>query len=433
VGTGFWSILAVCILLFPKLALGLSGFETGVAVMPHIRGRPTDSADHPRGRISNTRKLLFTAAIIMSVFLLGSSLVTSTLIEPSELQERGKAFNRALAYLAHGESGRAINPLFGEAFGTLYDISTMVILWFAGASAMAGLLSVVPKYLPRYGMGPEWTTAFRPMVILFTAINLFVTWHFEAKVELQGAAYATGVLVLMSSACLAAFIDSWRSRTGHWLVRINWAFFVITLVFFYTTIANVIEKPVGIKIAAWFIVAIVVSSVISRLRRSKELRFSGFTFVDAQSSFMWASIMASEFPVLVPHRPGSRGLLEKEASIRKEHRLGPEVDLVFLEAHLGDTSDFYQTPLMEVKQEEGFWIIKVTRCASVAHVIAALALELAKSGNPPEIHFGWSTESPMAANLNFLLFGEGNIPWLVRELILQAEPNADRQPRVVIG
>jgi hypothetical protein len=164
VGTGFWSILAVCILLFPKLALGLSGFETGVAVMPHIRGRPTDSADHPRGRISNTRKLLFTAAIIMSVFLLGSSLVTSTLIEPSELQERGKAFNRALAYLAHGESGRAINPLFGEAFGTLYDISTMVILWFAGASAMAGLLSVVPKYLPRYGMGPEWTTAFRPMV-----------------------------------------------------------------------------------------------------------------------------------------------------------------------------------------------------------------------------------------------------------------------------
>jgi hypothetical protein len=204
-------------------------------------------------------------------------------------------------------------------------------------------------------------------------------------------------------------------------------------VFLYTTVANVIEKPDGIKIASWFILAIVLSSVLSRLMRSKELRFGGFHFADDHSRFLWDSIKASEFPVLVPHRPGSRSLVEKEASIRREHRLGKEVDIVFVEAYLGDVSEFYQVPHMEVKEEEGFWLIRVTRCASVAHVIAALALELAKNGVPPEIHFGWSEQSPMAANLSFLLFGEGNVPWIVRELVQQAEPDPQKQPRVVVG
>jgi hypothetical protein len=298
---------------------------------------------------------------------------------------------------------------------------------------MAGLLNLVPQYLPRYGMAPEWARAFRPLVVVFTLINLFVTWWFDARAEAQGAAYATGVLVLMSSACVAVVIDTWRQRQGAWYRRVTWPFAFITLVFFYTTVANVFEKPDGIKIASWFILAIIIASVISRFSRSKELRFAGFAFVDEQSRFLWDSIKASEFPVLVPHRPGGRSLREKEESIRREHRLGKEVDIIFLEAYLGDASEFYQTPLMEVKQEEGFWLARLARCASVAHGIAALALELSKTGRPPEIHFGWSQESPMAANLGFLLFGEGNVPWMVRELILEAEPNAERQPRVIIG
>src|SRR5918997_1043918 len=48
----------IAVLLFPKLALGLSGFETGVAVMPLVQGDPSDTPERPEGRIRHTRKLL---------------------------------------------------------------------------------------------------------------------------------------------------------------------------------------------------------------------------------------------------------------------------------------------------------------------------------------------------------------------------------------
>ncbi|MCS6975928.1 MAG: amino acid transporter [Gemmatales bacterium] len=441
-------ILLTCLLLFPKLALGLSGFETGVAVMPLVRGRPDDDAQLPQGRIRNTRKLLLTAAVIMSLMLIGSSVVVTLLIPPEELkiqhffdpdtgeetEVEGKAVDRALAYLAHGEAPEQISPLFGEVFGTMYDIATVVILWFAGASAMAGLLNIVPQYLPRYGMAPEWARATKPLVALFTIINLVVTWLFDANVNAQGAAYATGVLVLMSSAAVAVVIDRWNMRFGlPWFRRVPWGYGLIMLVFFYTTADIMLTKPDGLKIASFFIVAILISSFLSRVYRSTELRFIGFEFADENSRFLWESMKHLEFPVVVPHRPGHRKLAEKEEIIRREHRLTPDVPIVFLEAELGDPSEFYQRPIMQVTQEEGRFIIRVTRCASIPHVIAAVLLELSKAGKPPELHFGWSDESPLTANLNFVLFGEGNIPWLVRELIRKAEPNPERQPRIIIG
>jgi hypothetical protein len=77
--------------------------------------------------------------------------------------------------------------------------------------------------------------------------------------------------------------------------------------------------------------------------------------------------------------------------------------------------------------------LQITNCGSIPHVLAAVAMELSKVGKPPEIHFGWSDESPLFASLSFVLFGEGNVPWLVRELIRKAEPNPERQPRVIVG
>jgi hypothetical protein len=401
--------------------------------MPLIQGSADDDPHRPAARIRNARKLLMTAALIMSVMLLSSSMVISTLIPHDHLGESGPAKERALAYIAHGESPFRINPMFGEFFGTVYDISTIVILGFAGASAMAGLLNLVPQYLPRYGMAPEWARAVRPLVVLFTLINLLVTWIFDADVTAQGGAYATGVLVLMSSACIATVIDKYRASTRWGVLRLSVPYLIITVIFLYTTAANMYERPDGIKIASCFIATIVVSSFGSRLRRSTELRFRGFEFADQTSRFLWDSLKHLEFPVMVPHRPGGHDLAEKEQTIREMHRLGPDVPIVFIEAELGDPSEFHQNPLMSVREEEGRFVIGVQRCVSIAHVIATIALECSRVGKPPEIHFGWSNESPMAASFGFLLFGEGNVPWMVRELIRRAEPDLARQPNVVIG
>lgn len=434
-GRGWGVIVLVCLLYFPKLALGLSGFETGVAVMPLIRGQPDDDPHRPAGRIGNTRKLLATAALVMSAYLLTSALAVSTLIPPEAIVggTHPPAKDRVLAYLAHGENPDRISPFFGHTFGTIYDLSTIVILWFAGASAMAGLLNLVPQYLPRYGMAPEWASAVRPLVILFTAINLFVTWFFDASVSAQGGAYATGVLVLITSACVATVIERWRGGQGPWLRRLPWGFVLIALVFLYTTGLVMVEKPEGLKIACCFIAAILLSSVVSRYARNKELRFKGFHFKDDDSHFLWESIRHLEFPVLVPHRPGFMELAVKEEAIRREHRLSVEVPLVFIEVELGDVSDFYHQPLMEVVREKERIILRISKCASIAHVLAAVGLELSRVGRPPEIHFGWSDEGALAAGIGFLLFGEGNVPALVRELIRRAEPDPARRPRIIVG
>jgi hypothetical protein len=447
-GGGLLTIIAISLIIFPKLALGISGFETGVAVMPLVKGKPDDDPTEPRGRIANTRKLLLTAALIMSLYLIGSSIVVACLIPPEHLTKVDaagverlgvadkdvKAKDRALAYLAHGENpdGKLL-PFFGEWFGSAYDIATVVILWFAGASAMAALLNLIPQYLPRYGMAPEWARATRPLVLLFTIVNLIVTLVFKASVEAQGAAYATGVLVLISSACVASVIDVWQRREGRWYARVSWPFLLITLVFFYTTVANVYEKPDGIKIAGLFIVAILVMSFWSRWARSRELRFAGFRIPDAESRLMWDTIRHLELTMLVPHRPGRRSLANKEAQIRREHRIPRDLMIVFIEVELADASEFVNEPVMRITQEEGRYVIKITGAASIAHTLAAVALEMAKVGRPPEIHFGWTEDSPVSGTLGFLLFGEGNVPWMVRDLIRRAEPEESRRPLITIA
>ena len=395
----------------------------------------------------------------MSVYLLTSSVVVSTLIPPGDITPvsaagglpRGPdgaeihsvedwpkkpAAGRALAYLAHGEApGSAdICPFFGPTFGTVYDASTIVILWFAGASAMVGLLNLVPKYLPKYGMAPEWAGATRPLVILFTAINLLVTLVFRANVDAQGGAYATGVLVLITSACTASVIDVYRSREGAWYRRLSWPFVAITAVFVYTTVANEVEKHFqGLAISSCFVAAILITSVASRVARSRELRCDGFRMADAETTLFWDTIRHLELSVLVPHRPGRRTLAAKEAIIRREHRIPRDLMVVFVEVDVADASDFDPMPVMSVHAEQGRYVVKLAGAASISHTLAALALDMAKEGRPPEIHFGWTDSTPWSGTLGFLLFGEGNVPWMVRELIRRAERNPERRPRIIIA
>ena len=443
-GAGPWVAIAIACLIFPKLALGMSGFETGVLHIHLVRGTKADPAD-AAARIRHTRMLLITAALLMSVLLLGSSLITGTdtLIPADELRlepVKGKAMDRALAYIAHGESPYPVCPLFGRVFGTVYDVSTILILWCAGASAMAGLLNMVPRYLPRYGMAPEWAAAYRPLVIAFTIVNLIVTWCFRADVSAQGGAYATGVLVLMTSAAIGSLVDvcrkpapvaAWAGAGRRFTIA---AFALISAVFVYTTIANVYERPDGIIIASIFITSVLTISIASRVWRSKELRLKEFRFADESARMLWTDICADGgFRVLVPHRPGHRSLDEKEAEVRRKHRIPQNVPLVFLEVHYGDTSEFQNAPIISARQEAGRFIIVARDVASVSHTIAQIAIAMSTSGSPLDIVFGWSLGSALRLALEFVLFGQGDVPNSVFALLQKAIPNAERRPTVLVG
>lgn len=405
-------ILGLSLLVFPKLALGLSGFETGVAVMPLIKSP---------NRIDKTRKMLRSAALIMSFFLIASSFITSVLIPAAEFEHGGKASGRALAYIAH--------LYLGEIFGTAYDVSTILILWFAGASAMAGLLNIVPRYLPRYGMAPNWARASRPLVLIFTLICFAITYIFEANVEAQGGAYATGVLVLMTSAAIAVTISAWVKREDA-----KWIFLTISLVFAYTTITNIIERPDGIKIASLFILGIVVASFVSRAMRTTEIRIQKIV-LDATAQSFIENLMDEEIRI-VTNRRETGDVVEyrfKEHEKRVDNHIPSNDPVLFFEIDIGDASEF--AGKLEIKGVDvaGYRILR-THAPAVPNAIAALLLHLRdRTGKIPHVYFGWSEGNPIQYLIRYILFGEGDTAPVTREILRQAEPDPELRPSVHVG
>jgi hypothetical protein len=414
-------MVAVALIVFPKLALGLSGFETGVAVMPLVRGDPGDTPERPEGRIRNTRKLLTTAALIMSGFLITSSFTTTVLIPHREFEEGGQASGRALAYLAH--------RYLGDGFGTAYDLSTICILWFAGASAMAGLLNIVPRYLPRYGMAPEWTRAIRPLVLVFTAVAFAITVIFRADVEAQGGAYATGVLVLMSSAAFAATLSARRRASPRWR-----AYAAITLVFFYTTVVNVIERPDGVRIASFFILAIVTTSLLSRATRSTELRVIAVQ-LDPLARQLVDRAAAGEIRVIAnePNERDKAEYREKEREEREANHIPPGDPVLFLEVTVVDPSEFESLLYVTGEVRFGYEILRV-ESSVIANSIAAVLLHVRdQTGKRPHAYFGWTEGSPIVNLLRYLIFGDGEVAPVTREVLRKAEPDPARRPRIHVG
>jgi hypothetical protein len=333
----------------------------------------------------------------------------------------------------NGQNADVLNPLFGHTFGTIYDVSTILILCLAGTSIITSLQTLIPRFLLRFGMEQKWAQTWGILFGAFALINLAVTVWFQASVSAQRGAYATGVLVGITSAGAFSALDIWRKRQGHWLRRFPWGYGFLTLIFLTTTVIVILLNPTGLHIALWFVVAIFLWSVISRAVRSSELRTVGFEFVNDESRFLWDSMRLADLPCLVPHRPGKHERDLKEEQIRREHQLSSDMDIVFIEVEIKDPSDFYQNLLLEIFREDKRFVIRVTRCVSTAHAIAAIALELSRVGKPPTLHFGWSEISLIESSWSFFAFGEGNVPWKVRELIHNEKPNPERRPRVVIG
>lgn len=420
---GNWfMVVGIALLVFPKLALGLSGFETGVAVMPQIQGRPGDTEDKPVGRIEGTRRLLTTAAVIMSAFLITTSFTTVILIPAQDFEPGGPANGRALAFLAH--------EYLGNGFGTVYDLSTIAILWFAGASAMAGLLNLVPRYLPRYGMAPGWARAVRPLVLVFTLIGFLITWLFDADVDAQGGAYATGVLVLMTSAAVAVALSARRRRQRKRTI----GFGVIAVVFVYTTAANIVERPEGIRIASIFILGIIVISLLSRVRRSFELHAT-HVHLDREALEFMSDEVEGPLQIIAhePFRLTPEAYRQKLDSAIEVSHLPLDYRALFLEVVVDDSSDFETELAVRGITRHGYRILEV-HGPVVPNTIASVLLHIRDvTGLMPHIYFRWTEGNPVTNLLRFLAFGEGEIAPVTREVLREAEPDVTQRPWVHVG
>ena len=407
------AMLGISLILFPKLALGLSGFETGVAVMPLVRGKDIGE------RVQNTRKLLSTSAITMSVFLVATSVVTTLLIPADKFGSGEPANGRALAYLAH--------LYLGNVFGSIYDLSTILILGFAGASAMAGLLNLIPRYLPRFGMAPEWARASRPMVLVFLAISVTVTLIFDANVDAQGGAYATGVLVLIMSASLAVTVSVWRER-------LRWPFLLISLVFVYTMIVNVWERPEGIKISSCFIAAILVSSLLSRAMRSTELRITGVHF-DQEAEAVLGHTEGKTVRIVAqrPKQQTEEDLDRVDARVRFLNGLSDDEPIYFFQVDRGDASDFEDRLRVHGFQIGKHKLLKAESPA-VANSFAALLIELGrKSGCAPHAYFRWTEGNPIVNLFYFVFLGEGDTAPLTHEVLRRAIDDPKIRPIIHVN
>jgi hypothetical protein len=410
--------------VFPKLALGLSGFETGVTVMPLIDGGEADRGHSPRtggrptGRVANTRKLLVTAAIIMSIMLILSSFVTTLLIEPADYAADGKASGRAIAFLAH--------RYLGHGFGTVYDVSTILILGLAGASAMAGLLHLIPRYLPRFGMAPQWAALSRPLVLALFAVDVIITLIFRADVEAQSGAYATGVLVLILSAAFAATLTLWRER--RWAL----AFYtgILCLVFAYTLLDNCVERPDGLIIGTIFTVTLMLVCAVSRSIRSVELRIPHGHFVDAESARLGPETRGKKVHLVPTPRSTAEARRRKKAEIVRHYNVrGP---FAFLHVNLLDNRSEFSAPLeVSLRKEGDDYVAEVYGAIAIANTIAFVSEVI----DPISIFIGLTRRELMAQAVRYLLFGEGETGLMVYTILLrywEQTPEEDVRPLIFL-
>ncbi|HMP52433.1 MAG TPA: amino acid transporter, partial [Candidatus Melainabacteria bacterium] len=288
-----------------------------------------------------------------------------------------------------------------------------------------------PLYLPRYGMAPDWALAKRPLVIVLTIISLIVTWVFGANVDAQAGAFATGLLVLVSSAPVAVTLVVMKESIA------KTVFFILSsLIFVGASLSIMVIRPDGLQIALFFIAMVIGVSLLSRALRSTELRVGEVVFDENTKRFLeeargsyWGEIR------ILSHKPDDMDYSAKEAQARRLHSIqSPEGNFIFLEVTTGDVSEFRDEKLeLTGVEENGFQIIRCNSL-SVPNAIAAILLKIRNdTGSVPHIYFGWTEGHPLLYILKYVLFGEGETAPLTREILRSAEDDAEKRPVVHVA
>jgi hypothetical protein len=217
----------------------------------------------------------------------------------------------------------------------------------------------------------------------------------------------------------------------------TFAFGLVTLVLIYTTVTNIFERPDGIKIASFFIAAIVVVSMVSRVRRSLELRQESIEMDEKARRFIEETSKGDEIHVIAHRRrtgndPDQYARKLKEQ--REYNRIAAGAPVLFLEIAVDDPSEFEEEVLEVRGVEVGGYKVLRAQSTVVPNAIAAFLLYLRNTtGTTPNCYFSWTQGNPFVYLVRYILFGEGDTAPIVHEVLREAEPNLDRRPIVHIG
>jgi hypothetical protein len=193
------------------------------------------------------------------------------------------------------------------------------------------------------------------------------------------------------------------------------AFALVTLVFVYTLIANIIERPDGIKVASFFIAAIIIVSLASRIRRSLELRQERIEIDQTARRFIEEASEGGEIHIIAHRRrfgddpeEYARKLVEQ----REYNHIPEDAPVLFLEIDVEDPSEFED--VLEVRGVEiGDYKVLRAESSAVPNAIAAFLIHLRDTiGKAPHCYFGWTEGNPFVYVIRYILFGEGDTPRL---------------------
>ena len=185
------------------------------------------------------------------------------------------------------------------------------------------------------------------------------------------------------------------------------------------------------KIAGFFIAAIVAVSLVSRLWRTLELRVERIELDDAARRFV-DEAGDGELHIIANH-PDNRDFAEyeeKEREIREDFDIPPDQPVLFLEVYVRDASDF--SDVLRVRGG-GAWAgtgccaprrrrspTRSRRCCSTCATRRARGRTPTSTGREG---------NPLLYLIRYVLSGRGDIAPVTREVLRQAEPDPARRAR----
>jgi hypothetical protein len=212
-------------------------------------------------------------------------------------------------------------------------------------------------------------------------------------------------------------------------------FTIVAVVFLYTTVVNVIERPDGLRIAALFILGILVISIVSRVQRSLQLRATSVELDEQALAFVTADCHQGAIRIIAnePDDGSAKEYRDKNADERRFSHIPQRSKVIFLEVHRADSSDFEEDLLVRGVDKHGYRVLEVNS-GNIPNTIASVLLKIRDvTGVVPTIYFEWNEGNPLSNMFKFLITGVGDVAPVTREVLRESEKDAKRRPAVHVS